>query len=80
MNYPLELGRAIEEVENFFYKEKEGRLYRFLLDIIEKNLIENILQRTNGNKLKAARILGINRNTMHTKVKRLKINVKKFKD
>ncbi|MBU0959440.1 MAG: helix-turn-helix domain-containing protein, partial [Nanoarchaeota archaeon] len=40
--------------------------------VIEKPLIENILYRTEGNQLKAAKILGINRNTLHTKIKKLK--------
>jgi DNA-binding protein Fis len=74
------LTRAILEVEDFFLHEKEGKLYDFLVDIIEKPLIENLLVRTEGSQLKAAKILGINRNTLHSKIKRLGIDVKYYKN
>ncbi len=75
---PTNLAKAIEDVEDFFLREKEGELYKFLLNLIEKPLIENVLYRTEGNQLKAAKILGINRNTLHTKIKKLKIDVTRF--
>ena len=73
------LAEAIEKTENFLLKENEGRLYRFMLNVIEKPLIENILNRTGGNQLRTARILGINRNTLHTKIRRLNIDTKSFR-
>lgn len=76
----LVLTNAIKDFENLFLHEKEGELYKFLLTAIEKPLIENVLYRTEGNQLKAAKILGINRNTLHAKIARLNINVKDFKD
>ncbi|MFA5145886.1 MAG: helix-turn-helix domain-containing protein [Candidatus Omnitrophota bacterium] len=60
-------------------REKNGVLYRSILEIIEKPLIEYTLERTEGNQLKAARILGINRNTMRSKIKRLNIDVDRWK-
>jgi len=59
--------------------EKEGILYKSVIAAIDKQLIEQILERTEGNQLKAARILGINRNTIRTKIKRLGIDVHKWK-
>ncbi len=59
--------------------EKGGILYKSVLETIERPLIEYILERTAGNQLKAARILGINRNTMHTKIKKLVINIERWK-
>jgi len=59
--------------------EKGGILYKSVLETIERPLIEYILERTAGNQLKAARILGINRNTMHTKIKKLGINIERWK-
>ena len=73
------LAKAIEEVEDFFLREKEGSLYKFLLNVIEKPLIENVLRKTDGNQLKTAKILGINRNTLHSKIEKLKINIRDFK-
>jgi two-component system nitrogen regulation response regulator GlnG len=51
-------------------------LYELLLQRVEKPLIELTLRRTRGNQLRAADILGINRNTLHKKIANLKINVK----
>jgi len=78
-NRSLKLPRAIEEAENLFLYEKGGKLYKFLLNIVEKPLIENVLRKTEGNQLKAAKILGINRNTLHAKIEKLKINIRNFK-
>jgi len=74
------LTKAILEIEDFFLHEKEGELYDFLVDVIEKPVIENLLVKTEGNQFKAAKILGINRNTLHAKIKKLGINVEYFKD
>lgn len=78
-NRSLMLAKAIEDVEDFFLCEKEGKLYKFLLNVVEKPLIENVLHKTEGNQLKAAKILGINRNTLHAKIKKLKINIRDFR-
>ena len=42
-------------------KKGDGALYKVIIQAIEKPLLENTLERTFGNQLKAARILGINR-------------------
>ena len=78
-NKSLELVRVIEELEYIFFREKEGDLYKFLMTIIEKPIIESVLYKTEGNQLKAAKILGINRNTLHKKLIKLKISAKDFK-
>ena len=56
-----------------------GALYRSMLEKIEKPLFEQVLEFTEGNQLKAAKILGINRNTMRTKIRKLGIDVLKWK-
>ncbi|MDD5155364.1 MAG: helix-turn-helix domain-containing protein [Candidatus Omnitrophica bacterium] len=74
---PLE--DKIVELEDSLYNEKKGVLYKSVLETIERPLFEHILERTEGNQLKAARILGINRNTMRAKIKKLGINVSRWK-
>lgn len=64
---------------DFWYNEKKGLLYKSVLSEIEKPLIEYVLERTEGNQLKAAKILGINRNTMRAKIKKLGIDPNKWK-
>ena len=67
------------ELEDSLFDEKRGVLYKAIVEAVEKPLIEQTLERTEGNQLKAARILGINRNTMRTKIKKLGIDVNKWK-
>ncbi|MDD5348254.1 MAG: helix-turn-helix domain-containing protein [Candidatus Omnitrophica bacterium] len=42
-------------------------------------MIEYVLQQTEGNQLKAARILGLNRNTIRAKIKKLGIDATVWK-
>jgi two-component system nitrogen regulation response regulator GlnG len=53
-------------------------LYSRILPLMEKPLIEITLQATAGNQLKAASILGINRNTLRKKITELRIDVSEF--
>ena len=55
-------------------------LYTLIMERIERPLIELTLERTHGNQLKAATILGINRNTLHKKITELKIVPKRRSD
>jgi two-component system nitrogen regulation response regulator GlnG len=48
-------------------------LYARVLLLIEKPLLEAVLERTDGNQVKAAEILGINRNTLRKKITDLSI-------
>lgn len=66
------------ELEDSIYTEKKGVLYKSVVEAIEKPLIEHTLERTEGNQLKAAKILGINRNTMRAKIKKLGIKVSRW--
>jgi DNA-binding protein Fis len=40
---------------------------------VEKALISLVLKETNGNQLKTAKVLGINRNTLRSKIKEYNI-------
>jgi len=67
------------ELENALFVEKKGLLYKSVLEAVERPLLEQTLERCEGNQLKAARILGINRNTMRAKIKSLGIDVSRWK-
>jgi DNA-binding protein Fis len=73
------IREKVIELEDSLFNEKKGSLYGSILEIIEKPLLEHILERTEGNQLKAARILGINRNTMRAKIIKLRINPDVYK-
>ncbi|MCK5306765.1 MAG: Fis family transcriptional regulator [Candidatus Omnitrophica bacterium] len=67
------LKQVMAELDKFFVISKERNLYRLILSKMEEPLIKNVLNETGGNKRKAAQILGINRNTLYVKIKRLGI-------
>ena len=51
-------------------------IYPAIIEKVEKSVIENILDFTNGNQLKASEILGLNRNTLRKKIGDLSIDLK----
>lgn len=50
-------------------------LYERILPLLERPLLEMTLQATGGNQLKAAHVLGINRNTLRKKITELQIDI-----
>lgn len=58
---------------------KDRNLYRMVQQMIEKSLLEKVLEETEGNQVKASRILGFNRNTLYAKIKQRGIDVRKYK-
>ncbi|MDO8281763.1 MAG: helix-turn-helix domain-containing protein [Thermodesulfovibrionia bacterium] len=51
-------------------------LYNMVIPEVEKSLIMMVLKETRGNQFKAAKLLGINRNTLRSKIKKLGIITK----
>jgi len=54
-------------------KLEKCNLYDSVVSEVEKALIKIVLNETGGNQLKASRTLGINRNTLRTKIREYKI-------
>jgi two-component system nitrogen regulation response regulator GlnG len=52
-------------------------LHAMALSWVERPLIEFVLEKTGGNQLRAAEILGINRNTLRKKITTLGVSIKK---
>ena len=46
----------------------DGEIYRRLIGRIERPLLARVLRHTGGNQIKAAAMLGINRNTLRKKI------------
>lgn len=55
-----------------------GTVYGSALAAFEKPLIEHALKRTSGNQLQAAKLLGINRNTLRKRITELMIEPDRF--
>ncbi|MES3037408.1 MAG: helix-turn-helix domain-containing protein [Bdellovibrionota bacterium] len=70
------------KLEVLFQQQKEAQvelngLYTVVLEQVEKPLLELALRAYNGNQVKTAQMLGINRNTLKKKIDNYKIRVKK---
>ncbi|MEO5369775.1 MAG: nitrogen regulation protein NR(I) [Magnetococcus sp. DMHC-1] len=72
---PLQL--AIHRELDRFFASLNGlppaNLYAFILRLVEEPLLQRVLQETRGNQVRAAQILGINRNTLRKKIQELGI-------
>ncbi|KAF0218862.1 MAG: two-component system NtrC family nitrogen regulation response regulator [Geobacteraceae bacterium] len=58
-------------------KMESGDVYGMVLEQVERPLIRFVLEKTRGNQVRAADILGINRNTLRKKIQELGIEVKR---
>jgi two-component system nitrogen regulation response regulator GlnG len=50
---------------------ESGKLYRSIMARVERPLLQQALELAGGNQLKAARLLGINRNTLRKRLRLL---------
>lgn len=79
-NYNTSLANSISLHINNFFKSldedsKNLELYKNLLSEFERPLIKKTLDFCNGNQIKAANLLGINRNTLRKKIQQLGIKL-----
>ncbi len=69
---PVNLAHAVEKaLEHYFAtleNEQITNLHRLVMEQVEAPLIRFALARTGGNRTHAARLLGINRNTLLRKI------------
>ncbi len=59
------LSRFLDQIGTFYPEN----LHQLIIKKVEKPLLAQILRRTGSNQVHAARILGINRNTLRKKMK-----------
>ncbi len=72
----LELPDLVRaEAEAALTSSPGGDLYRQILERAERPLIEAVLDHTDGNQIRAAALLGINRNTLRKKIADLEISL-----
>jgi len=67
-------GLVRSEVTAALEQDDPG-VYRSILERVERPLLETVLRRTDGNQIRAAALLGINRNTLRKKIVELGIEL-----
>jgi two-component system nitrogen regulation response regulator GlnG len=77
---PEPLSRAVERhIRQFLAAHRDGEgpfdIYEQVLAEVERPLIQMTLAATRGNQIKAASMLGLNRNTLRKKIRDLDIPV-----
>ena len=70
------LDQLFDTLEN----ETEIQLFEKFISEVEKQLISKTLKYYLGNQIKSSKLLGINRNTLRTKIQKYKITSKHFKE
>ena len=65
------LSRNINKIN----KEYQGDVYNYFVTELEKVLLLEVLKNKNGNQLKAAELLGLNRNTLRKKITEHNISI-----
>jgi two-component system nitrogen regulation response regulator GlnG len=77
----LSLEEIIRHKLEDYFRRMEGvdvdNLYSLVIERVERPLIELTLKKTKSNQIRAAQILGINRNTLRKKITDLRIELKK---
>ena len=74
------IGKFVEsKLQGFMHNIKrfeKFNLYDMVIPEVERSLILMVMKETKGNQVKAAKLLGINRNTLRSKIKKLGIKIK----
>jgi DNA-binding protein Fis len=65
------IGDSIDILVEYLVDNNVTGIHPLIMQEVEKRLIIKVLQRSRGNKLRAARLLGMGRNTFHRKMQRL---------
>ncbi|MCC5791139.1 MAG: Fis family transcriptional regulator [Legionellaceae bacterium] len=67
-------GQIVSSVKNYLSslsdKDKNPNLYQLILEEVEAPLFRTVMEMTRYNQSKAARVLGVSRGTLRTKLKR----------
>ena len=70
-NQFADLGSLVEAETRSALAAEEDELYRVVIERVERPMIEAVLEHTGGNQIRAAGLLGINRNTLRKKISEL---------
>ena len=77
INGSNEIGRSVEKSLDEYFRRLDGEpahnLYEMVIGHVERALLASILERAGHNQTQAADMLGMNRNTLRTKLAKYKL-------
>jgi Fis family transcriptional regulator len=72
LNGSNEIGRSVERSLDEYFRKLDGEsptgVYDMVIGHVERALLASVLERANGNQTQAADMLGVNRNTLRSKL------------
>ena len=72
LNGSNEIGRSVERSLDEYFRKLDGEaphgIYDMVIGTVERSMLATILHRAGGNQSQAAEMLGMNRNTLRTKL------------
>ena len=72
INGSNEIGKVVEKSLDEYFRKLDGEpphgIYDMVICNVERTLIASVMARANGNQTQAADMLGLNRNTLRTKL------------
>ena len=72
LNGANDIGRTVERSLDEYFRKLDGEpphgVYDMVITHVERALLASILERAHGNQTHAAYMLGMNRNTLRTKL------------
>jgi two-component system nitrogen regulation response regulator GlnG len=68
---PRALVKAVTTLASHLVSTRPGAVYREMLALVEAPLLAHVLTLTGGNQVRAARLLGVNRNTLYKRGRQL---------
>jgi Fis family transcriptional regulator len=67
-----EIGKVVERSLDEYFRRLDGEpphgIYDMVIGNVERSLIVSVMERVGGNQTQAADMLGLNRNTLRTKL------------
>ena len=77
LNGNNEIGRSVERSLDEYFRKLDGEspsgVYDMVIGNVERAMLASVMERANGNQTQAADILGVNRNTLRSKLTKSKL-------
>ncbi len=78
LNGSNQIGRSVEKSLDEYFRKLDGEaphgIYDMVIGTVERSMLAAILRRAGGNQSQAADMLGMNRNTLRTKLSKYGIH------